>query len=335
MATLRIGTASAKPGEIGFGRLKIGELRDGTRFGLPVAAINGARDGPLLYIQAGSDGDELNGIGVVRKVITRLDPKKLSGSIFVVSPLNFHGFQQDAGHNPLDNKKTNRTFPGKQAGSITERLAYAVFRYIKKCDLALDLHQGGTSRMIDEVRVRVSHDHERYRECLELAKVFGISHIFDKEGPKGQLSRVAPGKGIPTINPELGGCVGWDKNSIRKGVQGVFNVLFYYRFLSGKPQLPEEYIIVSDLKAVYADKGGLIEFVAHLYDRVTTGDTIFTITDMFGNVKQTVESPVDGILWRKRRLPMVATGESVCSLGIDIRTEGFNPINQEARLWNK
>lgn len=251
----------------------------------------------------------------------------MHGSIFVVSPLNFHGLQQAKGHNPLDNKKTNRTFPGKQEGSITERLAYAVFRYVKKCDLVLDLHQGGTSRMIDEVRVRVSHDHERYSECLELAKVFGISHIFDKEGPKGQLARVAPDNGISTIDPELGGCVGWDENSIRKGVQGVFNVLFYYHFLSGKPQLPEEYIIASDFKEIHADKGGLIEFVAHLYDKVTTGDTIFAITDMFGNVKQTVESPVDGILWRKRRLPMVATGERVCNLGIGIRTEGFSSTN--------
>ncbi len=323
MALLRIGTAAAKPGEIKFGHLKIGELRDGTRIGLPVAAINGVKDGPLLYIQAGSDGDELNGIGVIREVVPRLDPKKLRGRIIIISPLNFHGFEQDVHRNPLDNKKTNRTFPGKKTGSITERIAYTAFRYVRKSNLILDLHQGSTSQMIDEVRVRVGKEHLLHDRCVELAKVFGIKYIFDKKGPDGQLARVAPDIGIPAIDPELGGCVGWDENSIREGVRGIFNVLYYYGFLPGNPRLPTEYIIADEFKEFYADKGGLIKFSATLRDRVEKGSELFTITDMFGAPKQTVYSPIDGILWRKRRLPMVATGEQVCSLGINTHTEVF------------
>ncbi len=327
MALLRIGTAAARPGEIKFGHLKIGELRDGTRIGVPVAAINGVKDGPLLYIQAGSDGDELNGIGVIKEVIPQLDPGRLHGGIIIISPLNFHGFQQDMHRNPLDNKKTNRTFPGKKDGSITERLAYAAFKYVKKSDLALDLHQGSTSQMIDEVRVRVGSEHSLHDRCLELAKVFGIKYIFDKKGPDGQLARVAPDAGIPTVDPELGGCVGWDANSIRKGIQGVLNVLYYYHLLPGEPKLPTEYIIATEFKEFYADKGGLIKFPIALHDRIKPGSELFTITDMFGVPKQTVYSPIDGILWRKRRLPMVATGEQVCSLGINTHIEGFSPIS--------
>jgi len=323
MATIEIGSAKARPGEKAIGRLDIGELREGTGFGLPVAVINGAKKGPLLYIQAGSDGNELNGIGVVRELFPRLDPKKLRGAIFIVSPLNFHGFQQNSHYNPLDNKKTNRNFPGKKDGSITERLAYSVFCYVKMCDLAIDLHQGGTSVMIDEVRVRVASSHKLHSECMELAKVFGIPYILDKEGPEGQLARAAPDEGIPTIDPELGGCVGWDEDSIRKGVRGVFNVLYYYGFLNGDPVLPHEYTVVSDFRDIYADRGGLVQFAAELHDKVAQGAKLFSVTDMFGGVRQEVVSPVEGIVWRKRRLPMVATGERVCSLGIDIRTEAF------------
>jgi len=64
MATL--GTASAAPGEIGTGQLRVGEARDGSAVNLPVAVISGARDGRTLYIQAVSDGNELNGLGVIQ-----------------------------------------------------------------------------------------------------------------------------------------------------------------------------------------------------------------------------------------------------------------------------
>ena len=40
-----LGTARAAPGEMDTGRLAVGETRDGTEVGLPVAVINGAADG--------------------------------------------------------------------------------------------------------------------------------------------------------------------------------------------------------------------------------------------------------------------------------------------------
>ena len=43
--TTTLGTASAGPGEIDTGRLEVGETRDGSPFGLPVAVINGERSG--------------------------------------------------------------------------------------------------------------------------------------------------------------------------------------------------------------------------------------------------------------------------------------------------
>ena len=313
---LQIGDVKAKPGKVSFGRLNIGELREGTPFGLPVAAVNGAEDGPLLYVQAGSDGNELNGLAVVKEFIRELEPEELNGGIMIVSPLNFHGYQRAEHRNPLDNKKLNRTFPGEPGGSISERLSKAVFEYAKKSDIVLDLHQGGVSRMIDEVRVRVSKDHDLHDECMELAQVFGINYIFDKKGPDGQLARSAPDEGIPTIDPELGGCVGWDEDSVSKGVRGVFNVLYNYGFLEGEPDLPNSYTVVNDFENFYANRGVLIDFQADLYDEIKEGDAIFTITDLFGNELERVKSNVDGIFWRKPRLPMVATGESVCQIGL-------------------
>ncbi|PSQ20778.1 deacylase, partial [Halobacteriales archaeon QS_9_67_15] len=225
-----LGTARAAPGEMDTGRLAVGETRDGTEVGLPVAVINGAADGDTLYIQAASDGDELNGVGVVQRVVPKLDPKAVAGTILVVGVVNYHAFQVAKHRNPIDDTKTNRAYPGDETGTSTERIAATTFAAARRADLVLDLHQGSTSRMIEECRVRCGPRHRLHDACLELAKVFNCGYILDQKGPDGQLARAAPDEGIPTIDPELGGCVGWDEQSIQTGVEGVFNVLSYYGF---------------------------------------------------------------------------------------------------------
>ena len=313
----RLGSAEAAPGEVATGRLEVGETRDGTTVGLPVAVINGAEEGKTLYLQAASDGDELNGVGVVQRLVPRLDPADLAGTVLVVGIVNYHGFQVAEHRNPLDDTKMNRAYPGDDEGSSSERIAAATFEVATAADLVLDLHQGSTSRMIDEVRVRCGSRHRQYEHCLELAKAFGCGYVLDQKGPDGQLARAAPDEGVPTVDPELGGCVGWDESSIRTGVAGVMNVLRYYDFLEGSPDVDAQ-IRASSFEQYGAPAGGLVEFEAELGTRVAVGDHLFTVTDVFGREKATVAADVDGILWRTRRLPQAATGEYVCSVGTEV-----------------
>ncbi|MFC7214653.1 succinylglutamate desuccinylase/aspartoacylase family protein [Saliphagus sp. GCM10025334] len=317
--TTTLGTASASPGEIDTGRLEVGETRDGSPFGLPVAVINGAEPGKTLYVQAASDGDELNGVGVLSRAVPRIDPTELSGTILVVGLVNYHAFQVAEHRNPIDDTKMNRTYPGNESGTSSERIAHATFQIAREADLIVDLHQGSTSRMIDEVRVRCGHRHRLHESCLELARVFALEcgHILDQKGPEGQLARAAPNEGIPTIDPELGGAVGWDEGSIEKGVAGLFNVLRYYGFLEDEGEL------VDQTRATGFDQygspvGGLVRFEPSLGERVAAGDTLFEVTTPFGESKATVTADSDGIFWRSRRLPQVATGEYVCSVGTDL-----------------
>jgi hypothetical protein len=314
-----LGTASAAPGETSVGRLPVGQARDGSEVALPVCVINGASEGRTLYVQAVSDGDELNGLGVVQRFVPRIDPTDLAGQILVVGIVNHYGFQIAEHRNPIDDTKLNRTYPGNENGTASERIAHATFQAASSADLVLDLHQGSTSRMINEARVRCGKRHRLHRECLELAKVFGCGHVLDQKGPDGQLARAAPDEGVPTIDPELGGAVGWDEESIRIGVRGVMNVLTYYDFLEGTVS-PETQTRATGFDQYGSPAGGLVDFTADLGDRVSRGDVLFRITDPFGTVQSTVKAESSGIFWRTRRLPQVATGEYVCSVGTDIDT---------------
>ena len=312
-----LGTASASPGEIDIGRLPVGEARDGSEVGLPVAVINGREDGKTLFLQAVSDGDELNGLGVIRRLVPQLDPEEIAGELLIVGVANYYGFLVGEHRNPIDDTKLNRTFPGNESGTTSERIADAIFGAVRKADLALDLHQGSTSCMINETRVRCGTRHRLHRDCLELAKVFGCGYILDLKGPDGQLARAGPDEGVPTIDPELGGSVGWDETSIRKGVKGVFNVLYHYGFLEGEITTAPQ-TRASSFEQYGSPAGGLASFEVELGDRVERGDTLFEITDPFGTVKETVTANSSGVFWRHRRLPQVATGEYVCSVGTSI-----------------
>ena len=312
-----LGSARAAPGEMDTGRLPVGETRDGTDVGLPVAVINGARDGDTLYLQAASDGDELNGVGVIQRVVPQLDPQAIAGTILVVGIVNYHAFQVGEHRNPIDDTKTNRAYPGDETGTSTERIAATTFEAARRADLILDLHQGSTSRMIEECRVRCGSRHRLHDACLELAKVFDCGYVLDQKGPDGQLARAAPDEGIPTIDPELGGCVGWDEESIQIGVEGVFNVLSYYGFTDGQVDLSPQ-TRANGFEQYGAPAGGLISVHPNLGQRVSRGDVLFEVTDPFGGVKDTITADSSGVFWRARRLPQVATGEYVCSVGTDV-----------------
>jgi len=312
-----LGTASAAPGEIDTGRLWVGETRDGTDIGLPVAVVNGAESGKTIYVQAASDGDELNGVGVLQRWLPRLDPAAISGTILVTGIVNYHAFQVAEHRNPVDDTKMNRVYPGDAEGTSSERIAAATFEAATRADLAVDLHQGSTSRMINEVRVRCGRRHRRHQSCLELAKVFNCGYVLDQKGPDGQLARAAPDEGVPTIDPELGGAVGWDPQSIEYGLQGLWNVLEYYDFLQGDVTLSTQ-TRASGFDQYGAPAGGLVDFKFELGDTVERGETLFAITDVFGQVKETVTADSEGLFWRTRRLPQVATGEYVCSVGTNL-----------------
>jgi predicted deacylase len=313
----RLGTAEAGPGEVDTGRLPVGETRDGTEVGLPVAVVEGASEGETLYIQAASDGDELNGVGVIQRVVPQLDPQALSGTVLVTGIVNWHAFQVAEHRNPLDDTKMNRAYPGDTSGTTSERIAAATFEAATRADLVLDLHQGSTSRMIEEVRVRCGPRHRLHDACLELAKVFDCGYVLDQKGPDGQLARAAPDEGIPTIDPELGGSVGWDESAVRAGVQGVFNVLRYYGFLDGQVDSSPQ-TRASGFEQYGAPAGGLVTVHPNLGERVSRRDILFEVTDPFGNVKEEVTADSSGVFWRARRLPQVATGEYVCSVGTDV-----------------
>ena len=314
---LVVGALIAEPGQRVEAHLKVGTMQDGLPARLPIVLINGLQPGKTLYLQSISDGDELNGIAVIHEILRQIHPADLRGRLVAVPIVNFHAFHARQAYSPVDNMKMNRCFPGRSEGSSSERIAHRLFQtVIRQADYCIDLHQGGVHPMIDEVRVRVSRNHTQHAACLEFARVFGVGYILDQKGPKGQLAQAAPEIGIPTIDPELGGCHGWNESSIEKGVRGVLNVLKYYDFIDGKPEIPQKQAVVNRFVQLFSSEGGFVYYKANLYDHVQTYQPVAEVCDAFGRPRQTVRAPESGIFWSRPAYPMVASGESIGKIGI-------------------
>ena len=240
--------------------------------------------------------------------------------MIAVPLVNGLAFSAHQATNPVDGKKLNRCFPGSADGSLSDRIAYQLFqKAILSADYCVDLHQGGVRPMIDEVRVRIGRDHVLHDACLELALVFGIGYVLDEKGPTGQLAQAAPDNGIPTIDPELGGCHGWDESSIRTGLRGLRNIFIHYGLLDGTLERPARQFVVERFSTVRPERGGFVEWRANLYDAVAEGDELGTVHDVFGNPVETLCAPCAGIVWARSLYPSVASGESAMTLGANPR----------------
>ena len=139
----KVGTVVAPRGQVGRGAIEVPAGSD-PALAIPVAVVNGARPGPVLAIVSGAHGTEYASIIAVERLIERLDPQAISGTVILVPLVNVPSFEQKVAHvNPTDNKSMNRFYPGKADGTQTERASFAITReVVEKCDHLIDLHGG-------------------------------------------------------------------------------------------------------------------------------------------------------------------------------------------------
>src|SRR5207237_4046798 len=111
---------------------------------IPAVVANGAKPRPLLALVPGAHGTEDASIIALERVIERIDPAALSGTLIVVPLVNIQSFEKKVPHvNPVDNKSMNRFYPGRMDGTQTERALYMMTKeVVDKCNYLIDLHGG-------------------------------------------------------------------------------------------------------------------------------------------------------------------------------------------------
>ncbi len=175
---------------------------------IPVCRIRNSH-GPSILLMAGNHGDEYEGELCLAKLIRRLDPGKMTGSVTILPTANMPAVMAARRCSPLDGGNLNRAFPGDPAGTPTSRLAHFLEKELfPRHDVIFDLHSGGTSmEHLLTALVERNADPARNRKAIDLMMALGIPHAFIADnGPHAPTSMGAASRaGSIGISGEFGG----------------------------------------------------------------------------------------------------------------------------------
>ena len=129
----------AEPGE-----KTVIELKVTDQTSIRVLVIEGKEPGKTLVVTAGVHGCEYIGMEALRQLGQELEPENMSGRLILIPVVNEAGFYAGARQvNPSDGKNLNREFPGKEDGTVTQRIAKVLEQEIyPMADFLMDLHGG-------------------------------------------------------------------------------------------------------------------------------------------------------------------------------------------------
>ena len=159
-----IAGASVRPGGRVQSEIPIGRLMSGTPVAIPVVVLHGEDAGPVVWLNAATHGDEINGVEIIRRVLETLDPRSLRGTVIAVPILNVHGFNTGDRYLP-DRRDLNRSFPGSARGSLAARIANLMMSEVVETP---DEHPGSGGLEHGELGAERVAQHRNWLPLLDL-----------------------------------------------------------------------------------------------------------------------------------------------------------------------
>ena len=278
------------PGETRTLHWSAGQTFIGTALQTPVVVVHGVLPGPTLCLTAGTHGDELNGIEVVRRVLSETEPQELAGTLIGVPIVNLAGFSRGDRYLP-DRRDLNRFFPGRPNGSSASRIAHSFFaEVVRHCDALVDFHTGSFERSnLPQVRGDL-----RMPAVLEMTRGFGATSVLHSPGAPGMLRRACTDVGIPAVTFELGAPTRLQPEEIDHGVHAMQTLLYKLGIARRARLWREPQPVFYDSKWIRAGAGGLFFSNVSLGDEVRAGQRLGRVIDPISNQSLEIVSPVRG-----------------------------------------
>lgn len=294
--------------------LRIARLPTYTNIDLPVRVIRSENPGPIVLLTGGLHGDEINGIEIVRRLLSNKLLKLEKGSVVAIPLMNIYGFIQSVRGVP-DGKDINRSFPGSKTGSLAKLVAYTIMKkIIPIIDIGIDFHTGGSSRSnFPQLRCVLNIE-----QNLELAKAFAPPVIIHSGLIDKSFRKAAYKKGKHILVYETGESLRFDLNGIQEGMNGTLRLLKHLKMIKEAPE-PQSSEIYEKSDWVRASFAGLYHSKIKLGDFIEKGMNLGSITDPFGNEKKILKSKYDGRVIGFNNCPVVHKGDALLHIATQKR----------------
>lgn len=332
MKPLKIGNIDVFPGTDCKIEIPVAKLYTDADVSLPVHIIRGKKDGPTVFISAAIHGDELNGIEIIRRLLSQPNFKIIRGTLICVPMVNVYGVVNQSRYMP-DRRDLNRCFPGSAKGSLAGRVAHIFMKEIvQHCDFGIDLHTGAIHRSnFPQIRADISDE-----KTQELAKVFGATVIINSNLLDGSLREAAVQNNTKVLLYEAGEALRFDEYSIRAGIKGIENVLQHLTLMRKKrsKKKPIEPYIAKSSSWHRATASGIVNNKVQLGDQVVKGDVLAEIGDPLGELLDVVKASRSGIVIGKQNIPLVQEGEAMFHLAYFTEDDSEIAENIEVAIDN-
>lgn len=330
---MRVGTATADPGEFATGWLTVTTLPTGGEERLPVLIANGLAEGPTLWLTATIHGDEVTGLAAAQDAVDERLVDNLAGAAVCLPTLNPAGLRRNARTSYYHDDDPNRYFPSSDAEQyrpprVQEVIDRRVYEAITgapeapvedaSADALLDLHTAQVGSLPFAIRDRVLYGDRREEPAAEslaetldaLASALGLPIVTEYAGEEytGEgLHRSTAGAvlneaGIPALTVELGTHSVVDDRARALGVAACHRALVHLGALEARPDwspdvgpldAPVEY---RTRRSVHPHTGtaGIVRHRVQPGDPLQSGEAVADIVSPHGDALATVTSDHDG-----------------------------------------
>lgn len=304
-----IGGVTIKPGQSITIDLDVPDLYTHTGITLPVHVIHGVKPGPVLFLSGAVHGDEINGVEIIRRILTNKRVSKIKGTLLAVPVVNIYGFINKTRYLP-DRRDLNRSFPGSETGSLAARMADVFLQEIvSKCTYGIDLHTAAIHRdNLPHVRALMDD-----METERVARAFSLPVILNTGIVPGSLRESAEKAGVTVIVYEAGEALRFDDDSIQSGEQGILSVMREIGMLPAlkKARTRTEPLIAMSSTWVRAPQSGILRTMKVLGAKVAKNELMGIISDPFGQKEEEVRANANGIIIGRTNIPLVNEGEAL------------------------
>lgn len=323
-AALTVGTATAAVGQKATGYIEVPAGVDaGTR--IAVVIVRGAKAGPVLALVSGAHGTEYASIIALEKLIDKLDPAEMSGTVIIVPLVNVASFEQKVPHvNPVDGKSMNRFYPGNPNGTQTERASWMITKeVVEKCDYLVDLHGGDLDESLRPYSYWAPTGNQQ-QDAVSKAMVlaFGLDTIIlSTDRPRDPnasryLETNASLRGKPSMTAEAGHAGTVEPEDVGKLVNGCMNVMRYLKIVPGTAAAVENPVWIERIAAVNSDTPGIFYPLVRRGSYVQQGMKIGYVTDYFGKTVMEARAPASGVVLYICAVPSMKKGDTIANIGV-------------------
>jgi predicted deacylase len=324
---IKVGNVTVDPGRKKKIELPFAEAVTGSTESLPVVVINGRSSGPVIWLSSAIHGDELNGIEIIRKVLSDLDARSVRGAVIAVPIVNLFGFIIGSRYLP-DRRDLNRSFPGSRRGSSAARLAQMFMtQIVQHCSVGIDLHTA-TNHRVNIPQVRADTDDP---ETVKLAKAFGAPFTIHARLRDGSLRQAAAEAGKLTLLYEAGQAHRFDEDAITTGYNGVMRALRSLKMIDARLPKADATRLIRRTRWMRARRGGIAEIVVGLGEQVEEGQPVAYISDAFGSRPVQIKATETGWVIARTLRPLVNSGDALVHIASGTGPDRDEPAEKRQR----